>query len=260
MQNNTSHPLAQPTHARIDINYGSRQREVIKDSVKFTRDAIVHLDAGDHILCLNTITSHKRMEMLMDSISERHAAKVKTFSESGAELIEHLPMLTKMVEDKRVRIIILNSLDFATQSPRQRTQLVHWLRKMRDDFEVRVIVYTMNEPAKFGATGQLAWIADTVEETHCRTESAKDNFDLGPNNSNVALEEELQHVGQSSPTDTLSDKTPTTNFVDTPLNYKDLQPQRASALRECSGMLQPAEEPALAGEMEFEEEGELLLS
>lgn len=189
-----NHPLAQPTHARIDVCFGGDQESVVKDSLTIMRQAVMYLSHGEHVLYINTLAAHKQIDEVAKAVSIRQAAKVLAFTQYGTELTQRLTMLRTLVEEKNVRVVVMNSLDFATQNSRQRIAIVHWLREMRDELDVRVIVYSLHEPAKFGAMGQLGWIADTVEEVgRWRLESTPEPITERPN-ANTAIKAMLDEI------------------------------------------------------------------
>jgi hypothetical protein len=99
-----------------------------------------------------------------------------------------------MIQAKNVRVVVLNSFDFATQNSRQRLAIVHWVRTLRDDLGVRVIIYSLHRPGDFGAMGQLKLIADSIEETADWRKAPPQSFEQGVLNTTSTLKEILSEV------------------------------------------------------------------
>lgn len=158
------HPLAQPSHSSLHLYYGGNYRSVLTDSLTLLRQASSHLAADERILVLNTLFAPDELDYAISKISERRAAKILTFSASGRALIQKLFMLTCLIVAKKVKCIVLNSMDFAAETSRQRTALVHWLREMRDVMGCSVAVYVIREPVGEGALMQLLWVSDRCSE------------------------------------------------------------------------------------------------
>jgi hypothetical protein len=194
-----THPLAIPTHPRIDVCFGGHQERIIKDTFTLVRQALRYLSAGEHVLYMNTLASKKHVEEVADAISARHAAKIAVFAESGNDLMERLKMLTLMIQAKNVRVVVLNSFDFATQNSRQRLAIVHWVRTLRDDLGVRVIIYSLHRPGDFGAMGQLKLIADSIEETADWRKAPPQSFEQGVLNTTATLKAILSEVEVTTP-------------------------------------------------------------
>lgn len=132
------------------------------------------------------------------------------------ELTERLKMLTIMIEQKNVRLVVLNSFDFATQNSRQRLAIVHWARKMRDDLGVSIAIYMLHRPSDFGAMGQLALLADSIKETaewrHTQPSEFPDHITI---NTTLALQEIIEELK--------AETIPTPKSANTPLIYNDLE-------------------------------------
>lgn len=214
----TIHPLTTYNYARIDVCCGGNQEKIMKDTFTLTRQMIERLKKGEHVLYMNTLASAKMVEEAADAISARHAAKVLTFSESGTELTEKLAMLSLLIERKNVRMIVLNSFDFATQNTRQRVAIVQWARRMRDDHHASVVIYMLHRPSEFGAMGQLALVADSIQDTaEWRTEQPFDALERKTINTTHALEQIITEIN-STPM-----SYPTLKNVNPSLIYNDLE-------------------------------------
>ncbi|HET6512257.1 MAG TPA: hypothetical protein VFH43_08700 [Candidatus Kapabacteria bacterium] len=149
-----------PKLRAIEYYYGGPQAETLAASYKIMRRAAAELKGGEHVLYLNTLTSAREVEAVADSIAARHHAKVLTITLASAQLAARMQFITHTVAAKKVRVIVLNSLDFAARTSNQRKALVHWLREMRDMHDCRVVVYGIHAPSVDGAMAQLKYICE----------------------------------------------------------------------------------------------------
>ncbi|HET6512014.1 MAG TPA: hypothetical protein VFH43_07475, partial [Candidatus Kapabacteria bacterium] len=76
----STHPLSAPTHPRVDLCHGGSQEATMKDSLALARHAVRELDAGEHVLIINSLCSSELLEKTARQISSHQAAGVITFS------------------------------------------------------------------------------------------------------------------------------------------------------------------------------------
>jgi hypothetical protein len=154
--------------ALLTIIHGGRAAEAMRDMLTVVRRALEGMKAGESALIINTSASHKAMDEVTMKIARRQPAKLHTFSASGDALLSRLGFLEHIIQTKGVRLIAISSFEFAAWHSRGRTKIVHWLRRMRDEHEVSIVIYTMEthrprpEAPHMGALALLAWTSDAV--------------------------------------------------------------------------------------------------
>jgi hypothetical protein len=159
------HPLASITHRRIDLVRGGMQKEIIVDSLTLAKHSLEELGAGEHVLYINTLASHDAIEQAAQKLSARRAAKMIAYSTAGVPLSQKLDFLLALAQEKKVKVVILNSIDFAARSSNQKKALVYFMRELRDMLGCRVIAYTYQSDTPMqGAFGDLKWLCDTVTD------------------------------------------------------------------------------------------------
>jgi hypothetical protein len=159
-----THPLATPGQARIALFTKGRQASVIRDSFLLMKQAAPLLPKGDNVLYVNTLTSADIVAEVADKLSARYNREICTFTATSRVIMERLEFLEHTIIAKRIKLVILNSFEFAAIYSRQRSKLATWLREMRDTYGVRMVVYSMYEEQKSGALGTLSWLADRTQE------------------------------------------------------------------------------------------------
>jgi hypothetical protein len=190
------HSLAPESHARIDILLGASQSETISDILKLVRHAVRELPAGEHAFVVNSICSQAIMDEAARKISRRQAAKMLTYTASGQALREKLDFLETVIKEKHVRLLVISSFEFAATNARQRHALVHWLRQMRDEHALRIVVYSLapevpQQGAHSGPLALLAWLSDLVR--HIRTIDEPRDF-TEPANANETLKHLIEEL------------------------------------------------------------------
>ncbi len=144
----------------IEYYYNGPEAETLRASFKQMKRAAERMRAGEHVLYINALTSPREVEAVAESVSNRHRGKVLTYSVTSTSLAARLQFITLTCAAKKVRTIILNSIDFAARTTNQKKALVHFLREMRDVHECRVIVYGIHAPTDDGAVGQLKYVTE----------------------------------------------------------------------------------------------------
>jgi hypothetical protein len=162
---NSVHPMSVARGPRIDIFFGGNQSRMAEDMMLMMHQSLPHLQKDEHILLLNALCVHDDLAAASDKLSKGHKAKILVYSASGRMLREKLEFLSHLVVAKQVRMIVLNSWEFAACGSRQKHALAHWLREMRDGNKVRVVVYSLEkECPRHGALPQLAYTANSTDE------------------------------------------------------------------------------------------------
>lgn len=161
---NKTHPLAAPGQATIALFTKGRQASIIRDSFLLMKQAVSQLGKGESVLYINTLTSAAAVNEVVDKIARRYRREVTSFSSSSRRVMERLDFLGETIGAKNVKLVIINSFEFAAMHSRQRVKLANWMREMRDLHGVRVAVYSMYAEQKAGALGTLAWLADRTQE------------------------------------------------------------------------------------------------
>jgi hypothetical protein len=160
-----THPLVIPSYARIDVCYGGNREMTLRDSLMIARQSVGYLSAGEHVLYINSLAQNDAIDDFAETISERHAAKVLAYHGSSRDFRQKLEMLSKMIEEKQVRVVVMNAIDLLAIGSKQKLAIVHWIQGLRDAKGVRVVVYSLMPIGTLGAMGTLRLIADTVFET-----------------------------------------------------------------------------------------------
>lgn len=180
------HPLAAQSRPRVDLFTKGRQASIIKDSLLLVQQAAKELHDRGNILYINTLTQHAPLEEAAEKISARGKCKVVTFSASGQYFMDRLAMLQHTVHVKNVKLVVLNSFEFAAFESRQRSRIVQWLRELRDGEGVRIVVYSQHDEQRLSA---LMWLADSVEETaQWRRDTAMKDLIVQQNSIDATLE------------------------------------------------------------------------
>jgi hypothetical protein len=156
------HPFSTSTDRGIAYYYGGNRLSSIADSLVITKQCAATLTSGEHLLYLNTLTSHEEIERAADAISIRNRGKVLTQSLGSWNFCARLAFLSALIAVKKVKVIVLNSYDFSCRTPQQYRTLVHWLREMCDMHQCRIVVYGIHELADQGSMRQLQWVLDHV--------------------------------------------------------------------------------------------------
>lgn len=162
---NYEHPISLEKNPRIDIFFGKRQHETSEDMMVLMHQTLPTMERGETILVINALCVHDDLARSVDRIAKGKPGKVHVFSASGVKLREKLEFLSLLISQKRVRMLVLNSFEFAACGSRQKHALSHWLREMRDAHKLRVIVYSCApELPKFGALADLGFVANSTDE------------------------------------------------------------------------------------------------
>lgn len=162
-----THPLAVQAGTRLDILYGGSEREVLKESIALSRDLMTEsLGKEDHILYINTLVSTQAFEF-HERRAKKDVAQNRRFLSLTLlqdALAEDLEFLTKTIEEKNVRVVILNGFEFSAMTSRHRIEIFFWLKSVRDVMGARVVVFTQSGPRSYGTLGQMRFVSETCQE------------------------------------------------------------------------------------------------
>lgn len=136
-----------------------------EDMMLLLDQSVPHLQKDENILLINSLCVHDDLARASDKLSKGHKGKILVYSASGRMLREKLDFLSKLIVAKQVKLLVLNSWEFAACGSRQKHALAHWLREMRDGNKVRIVVYS-REPKcpEFGALPLLGYTANSTDE------------------------------------------------------------------------------------------------
>jgi hypothetical protein len=122
-----NHPLAIPGLASINLFTKGRQASVIRDSFLLMKQAAPLLAKGENVLYINTLTSADVVEKVADKISARYDREVCTYTASSRNVMQRLEFLQHTISSKKIKLVILNSFEFAAIYSRQKNCLATWL-------------------------------------------------------------------------------------------------------------------------------------
>jgi hypothetical protein len=167
---NSKSPIpAVPGAARIDVRYGGTVDQVERESVAIAEAYMSTLSSRKSLLYINTLSPDVEMGSMLYEFKKslrteqlRERFRFETFE--GDEIIERKHLIVDLVEEFNLRVLILNSFDFASTSYKNRRRLFNTLKFLRDHLRLHIIVYTRREPkrAEVGVMSDLAWLAASV--------------------------------------------------------------------------------------------------
>jgi hypothetical protein len=186
---NFQHPISLEKNPRIDIFFGKRQHEAAEDMMVLMHQTLPTMERGETILVINSLCVHDDLARSVDRVAKGKPGKVHVYSASGVKLREKLEFLSLLISQKRVRMLVVNSFEFAACGSRQKHALAHWLREMRDAHKLRVIVYSCaRECPKFGALADLSFVANSTDEVgEWRWHNNYQNGSFGINATEMAV-------------------------------------------------------------------------
>ncbi|HET6513200.1 MAG TPA: hypothetical protein VFH43_13490 [Candidatus Kapabacteria bacterium] len=190
----TQHPISTARTARIDVFFGGNQYDVAEDMMLLMEQTVELLQPEEHIMVLNTMCVHDDLASAADKLGKGKPGKITVYSASGTLLREKLDFLAKTITAKKVRMIILNSWEFAALGSRQKHALAMWLREVRDASKLRVVVYTREkEIPKFGALAMLCHAASSCDDTGAWTWNGRYAADKFYPNMTDTVNEYIEH-------------------------------------------------------------------
>jgi hypothetical protein len=218
------HPVLLQDSLRIDMIYGGDESSAMDESIKITRDYLNHIESDQPILYINTLVSRREFEMQAERLINRHPKK-RLLSQAtylDGTFMDQLRFFEQTIRSKGVRLVLINSFEFAAKDSRTRAELMFWIKKVRDELNASVILFSQRKPSA-GALGALRYMAKTVAEVgaYKKTDEAR------PASKAV---EEAAAVEVSAPSTGVESEAPSAapraSAASTPpLKTKDLQPQ-----------------------------------
>src|SRR5688500_15126951 len=110
---NTMHPLAQISHSRIDILYRRTHATATEHVMLLMHQSVVAMQRGEHILLINSLCGHDALARSCDKITKGRSGEVIVYSASGTKLRERLEFLSSLISAKDVKLLVVNSFEFA---------------------------------------------------------------------------------------------------------------------------------------------------
>lgn len=124
-----------------------------------------NLDQGETILYLNCSTSEGRLARAFDPARRRKGSRwLKTQTFRSGEIAKSIPMLESALKFHNVRLLVINSLEFAVLSSHHKAQFIPWLRTVRDHCDCDVMLLMTRKLAPYGSERTLGIWADLVSE------------------------------------------------------------------------------------------------
>jgi hypothetical protein len=187
---NTTHPVTSEVKPRIDVYYGKRQDDAAEDVMTLVHQSMPMLRPNQGILIINALCVHDDLIAAIDRIAKPGNAAAYIYSACGSKLREKFAFLSNLIAAKNVRLLVLNSFEFAAYGSRQKHALCNWLREMRDAHKLRVVIYSLERAVpKFGALANIEYASSsTAEVGKWRYEdNYKQNFHF-PNAADASLQ------------------------------------------------------------------------
>jgi hypothetical protein len=203
-----THPLAAQSHARIDLFTRGRQATIIRDSFILLRHAVQQLPRGENVLYINTLTGADAVIEVAEKLSARYNRDIHTFSGPSHMVMERLQFLGQTIAVKKIKLVILNAFEFAAIYSRQRNRLATWLREMRDEHGIRIVVYSTQPAQQTGPHGVLSSLAERVQEVGAWQYDMDET--LRVQESPLAAAKEFSEMLDNDP----NDESPETYWVD----------------------------------------------
>jgi hypothetical protein len=158
------HPLADAQQTRIDLLYGGTEDEILRESVRIARDATYTLELEESVFIINSLSNRHKFESLCMSLPKKYESMIRGATYFGTKLIDKLKFIEHLIRICKIRMIIINSFDLAVYNSRHRMQLLEFIKRLRDEMNLRVVICLNNHPHCFGAQGSLKLMANTITE------------------------------------------------------------------------------------------------
>jgi hypothetical protein len=171
---NLLHPLATHTPRALDILYGGNELDTINESAKLAFDSVKYLPKEQHVLYVNTLCDQRSLERTMHKFASRRPRLLyMTWLESS--FMERIEVLETIIKTKDVGTLVINSFEFAALTQRHRVELGQWLRRIRNLFQIRVVLFMQCKPGYYGVNGSLRFAASNMMEVgaHLKEQTAE---------------------------------------------------------------------------------------
>lgn len=159
--NTPQHFLVQNRKPTFDILHGNNALENIRETMEIARQKLA---AGKgSVLYVNMLTSVAELELeCADLLRDRpDGGQLLVAHYFEANLVKKIEFLTYVIPQRGVKTVIINSLEFAVATSRHRSELVMWIRKLRDEHGIHVILAMMSPPASTGLQSTLRFMANS---------------------------------------------------------------------------------------------------
>lgn len=156
------HPLAFVEHPTFDILHGITAEQNISETIEIGRQKIAR--TGEPVLYINTLSSAAAVESeCADLIRSTHKEPLFYIGHFyRAEVATKLEFLSKTILARKIKTVIINSYEFAVSTSRHRSDLVVWMRAMRDEHGVQVILSMMTAPGQAGLQQVIRFMSDSI--------------------------------------------------------------------------------------------------
>lgn len=159
------HPLSQVSTSRIDMLYGGSADEVFEETVTIARQVARRLkDPEERVMYINTIDGPEAIEEQMARLRKRDSDRIFRLTATPETFSDKLEYARICVKNQKVKLIIMNSFEFAAMTPRHRSNVLVFLHWAKTKLRCRIVVVTMRPPTKVGTIGQLRYIARSAAE------------------------------------------------------------------------------------------------
>ena len=149
MRKHIPHPVTRlySPYAELDLIHGGNEATAIEESLKIAVDLRELLKDGEKILYVNTLVSDLRLAFAMGKRFDHGARRDRNFfvTYCSGEIIEKLPVLRYMAENKNYKYLVINGFELAAHNSRHRNELMAWLRVMRN-IGINIILFTSTKP------------------------------------------------------------------------------------------------------------------
>lgn len=195
-----THPILSADTPRLDILYSRHSASHLEqEGLALAREGVRRLGNTGAVLYLNTLTSQEEVEAStrdLKRVRGGEAFYAETFH--FGQLVRKLSVLTHFIEDRGVRLVVLNCFEFAYVSQHHKKVLIQWLKGLRDAMGCRVMVLMTRMPAVSGQESILHLLAQTVVDAETPEEmammAALAPSALTPAATESAAVEEEEHV------------------------------------------------------------------
>jgi hypothetical protein len=192
------HPLATYSKKSIDVFYGGNERETIDESAKLGYDCVKYLPKEEHVLYVNTLVDQESLEKTMHKfVSRRPRLLYMTWLEKS--FMERLETLEYLIKEKKIGVLVINSFDCAAMTQRHRVELGQWIRRVRNTYQLRVVVFMQCRPGYYGVNGSLRFAAANLMEVGSYKKEHSAEFGSSRKERELAIASEFEVENTTDP-------------------------------------------------------------
>lgn len=145
--------------------HGGHQTDAMDDIMTLMHQSVVAMQRGEKIMVINSLCGHDELARACDRIGKGQPGKIMVYSAYGAKLREKFDFLSATIVARNIRMIVVNSFEFAAIGSRQKQAFAAWLRAMRDAHKLRIVVYSYErESPRQGALSGLSYVSNYVDK------------------------------------------------------------------------------------------------